>query len=884
MSLAIGMRLGAYEVTGTLGAGGMGEVYRARDTRLQRDVALKILPTAFATEPERLARFEREAQLLASLNHPHIGALYGVEESAGIRALVLELVDGLTLGDRIAHGAIPFDEAVTVATQIARALEAAHERGIIHRDLKPANIKITTDGVVKVLDFGLAKSVAPAAPAANLSESPTITTPAMTLAGVILGSAAYMSPEQAKGREADKRSDVWAFGCVCYEMLTGVRAFDGDDVSETLAAVLMRDPDWSRLPPGLPASIRTMLRRCLERDRRRRMGDIAGALLAMDESLAAAPAPGGTPGSARRMLPTAMVAAGVLAGAMIAAVAVWLALPPPPPRDFIRFEVLPPAKTETAPVPALAISPDGQRLAFVTGSVTSERVLWIRPLGSTAAQPLPGADRALSLVWSPDSRFIVFTAGVGAGEFGRLRKIDTMGGPPLTLAESGVAGAWSTGGIILFRGLDGRLYQVPENGGEARPVTELDTARSEFAHHAAFFLPDGRRFVFHAQSRDPAQSALYVGSLDAASRVKLMDEMSNVAYADGHVLFHRAGTLMTRAFDPETARLGDVSVPVVAGIRYQPATGRGAFSVSDTGVLAYQKAVGSRGSVLTWLDEDGRALGTVSGEGEYTAYPRPALSSDGRRLAVTLRQGPTNSDVWVIDLERNVPQRVTTDDGEDDAAIFTPDDSRLVFRSNRKGRVDLYQRGAGGVGADELLNTSEVAKKPTGFSPDGSILLLSATPAGQPTETWALPMSGPGTPATLIKTGFPAGNAVFSPNGRWFAYCEGDSQGDQVYVQPYPQDGRRFRLSPDNGSSPQWSADGRTVYFTRSDNHVVAVDVTQTTRPGRARELFVAPATFDHRAVLVDSERKRFLVPIPREQLTSSIEVVVNWPALLKRD
>ena len=868
----------------------MGEVYRARDIRLQREVALKILPEAFAGDPDRLARFEREAQVLASLNHPHIAALYGFEESSGTRALVLELVEGMTLADRIVGGALPLHESLPIAKQIALALEAAHERGIVHRDLKPANIKITADGTVKVLDFGLAKNLAPVRGAADMSLSPTITTPAMTLAGVILGSAAYMSPEQAKGREADKRSDVWAFGCVLFEMLTGTRAFDAEDVSETLAAVLMRDPDWSRLSKDLPASIRTMLQRCLERDRRRRMGDIAGALLAMDDSLVATrSAPVAAGSDARRwLLRLAIVAtAGVLAGALAAGGAVWRMTRPAVSTDVVRFQVSAPSKTElfTSQPSTFAISPDGRTLAFTTGAIGSERQLWIRSLGSTSARLVPGVERPSALTWSPDSQSIVYTA-VAGGAMGPLKRVDLRSGSVITLTDAGAAGAWSAKGDVLFRGGDGRLYQIAGSGGTARAVTELDKTLGEVAHHAAFFLRDGRRFVFQAQSSDPTKSAVYLSSLDSTDRVKLLNGLTGARAESGFLLYRRESAVMAQPFDEDNGRLTGDAKPLIEAVEYNAATGSAYFSVSETGALVYRTSNSTAISTLTWLDDGGRAVGRIGLEGDYTSILRPSLSNDGRRLAVSRHEGQSRSDIWVIDLDRDVPAKFTSNPADDDSPIFTADGSRIVYRSTRNGQQDLYQKGSGGAGVEELLNDSEGAKRPTGLSPNGEVLLLSVS-GRRSNEIWGLSMKGPAKPFTLVSTGFPSGMAVFSPNGRWFAYCEGDSGADQVYVQPYPTNGKRWRLSPDSGSSPQWSADGKAVFFTRTDNHVMRVEVTEVgdeLRPGVAEDLFLAPGTFEHRGVLRDPTRKRFLVPVPRDQYTAALDVVVNWPALLREN
>ncbi len=524
MTLSLGTRIGPYEVVAAIGAGGMGEVYRATDTHLGRDVAIKVLPEAFAHDAERLARFEREARTLAALNHPNIAAVYGLEKDPA--ALVMELIEGPTLADRIAHGAIPLEEALAIARQIAEALEAAHEHGIIHRDLKPANVKVRSDGTVKVLDFGLAKAMEPAgAGTAIVSQSPTITTPAMTMAGVILGTAAYMSPEQAKGRPADKRSDLWAFGCVLYEMLTGQRAFGGADVTDTLAFVITKEPDWTRLPATTPPSIRRLLRRALEKDRKRRLSDAADARLEIEDDRVDSDAAHQHRPAKRQRL--AWVAAGVFL--VIAAVSLPFAVvhvrESVPEERPIRFDVLMPEKVNVVGAPP-AISPDGTHLAFAA-SLGGRTQLWLRRIDSTVVQPLAGTDGADYPFWSPDSRSIAFFAG------GKLRKIDASGGPPQTLCDAPVSrgGDWNQDGVIVFAPTaSGPLHRVASSGGTSTPLTMLDVANGEISHRNPAFLPDGRHFVFMVQAAEDKQG-IHVGSLDAPGHSLLLNTASSGAYA-----------------------------------------------------------------------------------------------------------------------------------------------------------------------------------------------------------------------------------------------------------------------------------------------------------------------------------------------------------------
>jgi eukaryotic-like serine/threonine-protein kinase len=892
MALQPGSTLGPYEVLSLIGAGGMGEVYRARDTRLNRDVAIKVVLPAVAADPERLMRFSREAQVLASLDHPNIARIHGMEESGGVRAIVMELVEGPTLADRIDGGAIPLDEALEVARQIINALEAAHEQGIVHRDLKPANIKVRRDGLVKVLDFGLAKALEPqrgSAAGAAMSDSPTITSPAATQRGIILGTAAYMSPEQAKGRAADKRSDVWAFGCVLYEMLTAKRAFSGEDVSDTLAFVLTKEPDWTLLPIDTPAAIRKLLRRCLERDRRKRLADIADARFEIDEAFTAQAAPPAstTSGAAALhmrsgMRPGIWAIGGLLAIAGLIAMGLgWRMVRRSAPRPaVVRFSVAAPPNMGFATTQDgqqfLSVSPDGRRLAFVTrGDQAKENHLWVRSLNSFTALPIPDTESALNPVWSPDGRHIAFSAALAG--IGRLRKADVLGGPPLTLTDAGVPGAWNRAGVILFRGRDGRIYRIGEDGRDLAAVTEL--AEGEIAHFPQFFLSDEQRFVFLAQNADARRNAVFLVALDSPRRTQVMNGVPSVSYARGHLIYQRESTLLIQPFDETKGATTGPAGPLIDRIDATPYVGQAAYSISPT-VVAYRSRISSASSLLTWLSHDGKPLGSLTLEGDYQETRRPALSPNRHRLAVTRRDAEGQSDIWIIDLDRDVPTRLTFD-GTAETPVWSPDGARIVFSSRRTGIGDLYVRTAAGAGSDELLYASADLKRPTTFSPDGKTLLFTAIIRGN-AETWGLPLSGDRKPFPLVRTGFPAGNAAFSPDGHWFAYCEGDSGADQVYVQPFPQDGTRIRLSTTSGSSPLWSADGKTVFYaTAAGNRVMAVDVKSaggTLEAGAAHLLFVAPQMFVHRGFLADPSGSRFLVPVSRDpEPPAAINVVVNW-------
>ncbi len=627
MALGAGTRVGPYEIIAPLGAGGMGEVYRARDLRLGRDVALKVLPDAFARDPDRLARFRREAQVVASLNHPHIAAIHGFEESDGVQALVLELVEGPTLADRIAAGPIALDDALPIARQIAEALEAAHEQGIIHRDLKPANIKLRADGAVKVLDFGLAKAIDPTATATDVSQSPTITSPAMvSAAGLILGTAAYMSPEQAAGKAVDKRADIWAFGVILWEMLTGKRLFDSETVPHTLADVLRAEIDFGKLPPGTPRRISETLQRCLDRNIKSRLRDIGEARVTIENYLA-------NPVSARDASLTVTSSSGTrspmtVAALAVAAVAVIVAAAvsfvhfreQAPAVEPVRFQVLPP--DDTAFTNAVVLSPDGRQLAFPAPGPNGQTVLWVRPLDSLDARYLTGTEGAARPVWSPDSRHLAFGAG------GVLKTIDVSGGPPRTLCEytgGWREGGWSTQGVILFGAGPSGLWQVAARGGTPMQVTTVDRSRGEVQHSGPTFLPDGRRFLYHRASSVPENNGIYLGSLDTKpeeqTTVQLVAAASEPVYVPsptsdgGSLFFLRGGTLLVQSFDGQSELTGN---PITIAEDVGSTGTQGWFSASATGALAFRTGRDAVArSELLWFDRQGKRLGQVGPTGDY---------------------------------------------------------------------------------------------------------------------------------------------------------------------------------------------------------------------------------------------------------------------------
>ncbi|BCS31078.1 hypothetical protein TBR22_A02780 [Luteitalea sp. TBR-22] len=884
MALTSGSRLGVYQILAPIGAGGMGQVFRARDTTLDRDVALKVLPDAFAADGERVARFTREAKTLAALNHPHIGAIYGLEARDGLTALVMELVEGEDLSQRIARGPIPIDEALPLATQIAEALEAAHEQGIIHRDLKPANIKVRGDGTVKVLDFGLAKALGPEGRSAtaggvSASMSPTMTSPAMTAMGMILGTAAYMSPEQARGRAVDRRADIWAFGAVLYEMLTAQRAFPGEDVTETLAAVVRAEPDWTRLPPGVSPTLVTHLQRCLEKDPRQRLQAIGDMRLALAGAFEtdAAPATAPSPAAARGRLPWMVAAVATVVAAALAVPALrHLRETPPPAPPEMRLDIATP--TTEAPLD-FALSPDGRALVFVASGDGPPR-LWLRRFDQAEARPLAGTEGARGPFWSPDSRVVGFFANR------TLQRLDLAGGAPQGLAAATgvtIAGSWNAEGTILFapRAL-GTLARVAAAGGTPVAVTQLD-APHQVAHRAPQFLPDGRQFLFYV-SGTPAAAGIYLGTLDGTPPTRLTPADSGGAFLPpDQVVFVQQGTLVARRLDlvrrvltGDPVRLADrISVSLL---------GHRGFDVAGAGLVAY-RAGGSGARQLTWVDRTGKVVGVVGApDGQDLGYPE--LSPDGRRVAMQ-RTVQGNRDVWLGDLLRGGLARLTFDAASEHVPIWAPDGTRIAFASNRSGVLDLYLKPSNGAGAEARVLASPHPKLPQAWSRDGRWLLYHELHPTTGRDVWALDMSAPAAPPRVVAN-TPAEEilAQFSPDGRWVAYQTDESGRSEVVVQPFPDGSGRWQVSTAGGVAPRWRADGQELYFLAPDATLMAAPVTAAGAtfaagppvalfPTRIVEGGTIATSRPQYAVAADG---RFLVNQPvTDAAAPPITLILNW-------
>jgi Tol biopolymer transport system component/predicted Ser/Thr protein kinase len=838
----------------------MGEVYRAKDSTLKRDVALKVLPTAFAKDPERMARFQREAEVLASLNHPNIAAIYGVIESDNTRALVMELVEGETL-----KGPLPIDTALNYAQQIVSALEAAHEKGIAHRDLKPANIMITPAGVVKVLDFGLAKaSEEPATHGSNPSNSPTLTL-AATSAGVIMGTAGYMSPEQAAGKPADKRADIWAFGVVLWEMLTGKRLFDGETISHTLAAVLTKQPSLDEVPP----KVRRLLRSCLEKDVKKRLRDIGDAWRQLeDEPVAARPA--------RRGWLWSAVAAGSLAAAV--GTLAWTYFRPSPQPQVMRFEIHAPPGSKL-PLGTPAISPDGRTLAYMVTGPDSITRIHVRPLHSLESRALPGTEGAIHPFWSPDGRSLGFSAD------GKIKRIDLAGGRARELSETQAPwhGTWNRGGVILFIGSQ-VASQIPADGGPVTPVAKLDEKRGETGVGFPHFLSDGRRFlvgVSHGDGRSIELATL--GSFERKTVVK--DAVSAPILAptpDGksYLLYLREPDLVAQEFDQASGTVRGNAVVLVDNIgRVATPAVMPSVGVSPSGTLAYQTAGEVETGHLAWFDRTGKVLSELP---SAAAGEEPVLSPDGRLAAVQKISASGRRDVWLTDFDRGASTRLTFNTNAFGAA-WSPDGKRLAYRGNSDKKVTgIYERDASGAGQERLLAPGNGV--PSSWSPDGQYILYGIFSGA---KLFLLPLAGDKKP---IPVGSPNGASFLgsiSPDSKYIAFISNESGRLEVYVQPMPLATGKWQISVNGGTQPKWRRDGKELFFLSLDRKMMAVDLNlgPAVKPGVPHELFqtaVSNFTTPHYDVSVDGQR--FLIYLPsRETADAPIAVVLNWPLLLKK-
>jgi serine/threonine-protein kinase len=899
-ALVPGTRLGPYEVIDSLGAGGMGEVYRATDTRLKRQVALKVLPAAVTGDADRLARFQREAEVLASLNHPNIAALFGIEEADGVKALVMELVEGATLADRLAQAPVPLAEALSIARQIAHALAAAHEQGIIHRDLKPANVKLRPDGDVKVLDFGLAKAMDPAIAASastSASMSPTITSPAqMTAAGMILGTAAFMSPEQAAGRPVDRRTDLWAFGVVLFEMLTGNRLFDGESVSHVIAAVLKDTPDWTALPADTPAAVRKLLARCLEKDRRKRLSDAATAALECEEALAS-PTHADVTGVApmrKGPAPVWPVAAAFIAGALIVAVLGWVrwpAAPTAPPSTRFAVELPSDQNFSRTGRHVLALSPDGRQLAYVANTQ-----LYLRSFGELVAAPIDGTASSdpSEPVFSPDGKWIAFWST------GMLKKVPTDGGTPITLSDLANPYGLSWQGDRIIAAVDSppAIVEVPANGGPSKVLLQLDADKDETGQSPQ--LIDGGRavlFTLHTGADNWDSAAIVIQDITTGARTTLVERGTDGRLLeDGHLVYSRGGTLFAVDYDGNRRAVSGAPLQVQHRILQSVGgfTGASQVAFSGNGAMAYVPDDGLGGDrVLLWMTRQGQIEPTnLPARPHFAAPAALALSPDGKQVAVRiLSSSGAGSDIWIADLARKVYTRLTSTGLATDP-IWTPDGTRVCYENQDSL---LCQPADGSAAATPVLTKPDFSTV-SALSPDGASILLTTTSDKTGFDLWLAPNKPPYTATPLIASSSNDDSPAISPNGKWLAYASEESGTDEIYVRPFPAvDQGRWQVSTAGGLGPRWSKDGRELCFfaTRTAGSNIALTLMaakvqpgatfQTAPPEVVAQLPLGTRGYD------TGPDGRFIISAPAgstgpgvSMQRQSIAVVQNWPDILK--
>ncbi|MCH7885006.1 MAG: serine/threonine-protein kinase [Planctomycetes bacterium] len=894
MTLSAGTEFGPYKIIAPLGAGGMGEVYRARDAKLDREVAIKVLPDTFARDPERIARFQREAKVLASLNHPSIAAIYGFEESDGKRFLVLELVEGETLAERLRGGVLPVDEGLEVCKQIAEALEAAHEKGVIHRDLKPGNVMIRPDGSVKVLDFGLAKAFSPIDEVSptQIAESPTITA-AFTRPGVVLGTAAYMSPEQARGKPLDKRTDIWSFGVVLYECLGGRRPFEGETATDLIAKILERDPDWTGLPGDTPLTVQLLLKRCLQKDRKRRLHDIGDARIEIEEALSEPWVEKATLAGVSRPTRWGLAVPWSITALMVIIVTSfivrgWMGSTPSVPRLVWRFAIDLPAEAPVvvADTPSVAVSPDGTRLVYV-GWRDGGTQLYLRVIDEFAVTPIPGTEDGTGPFFSPDGKWV----GYFDYRAGKLKKVPLRGGGTIDICDappSSRGASWGMDDVIVFtRGITGGLYTVSATGGTPQPLATPDFEKGEKSCRLPQILPGGKGVLFTMSTSDIDSyddATIAVVLLETGERKILFKGGSNARYAPtGHIVYARAGSLMAVPFDLERLEVTGSPFQILKGVVTSDMYGSAQFSFSGDGTLIYvpggPEIYYNR---LVLVDRKGEVDPLPVAPGIYKAV---RFSPDGQRLAIHLQGG--NEDVWIYELGRGTMSRLTTAGWDNQSPVWTPDGSRVAFQSNSRGSFDLFWIPADRSGPAELLLESEYGLRPLCWSSDGKLLVYTQSqPAGRD-DIWVLPVDGEGTPRRLVETQFREAGAALSPDDRWLAYTSNETGQDEVYVQAFPDPGRKWLISTRGGSHPVWGPDAEALeLFYRKGNKmmVVGIQTEPTFSPGAPKPLFELEDASFLPPFDISPDGRHFVMIQKGEQSAppTQLRVVLNWFEELK--
>jgi len=891
MTLDKGSRLGPFEIIEPLGAGGMGEVYRAQDTRLDRTVAIKVLPQHLSKSPELKQRLEREARAISSLQHPNICTLHDIGNEDGVDFLVMEHLEGETLAVRLERGPLAMDELLTVGTAIADALDKAHRKGLVHRDLKPGNIMLTKAGA-KLLDFGLAKGTALASDPAALTQSPTMSP--LTEEGMLVGTFQYMAPEQLEGQEADARSDLFAFGAVLYEMATGKKAFEGKTQASLIAAVLDREPvPIAQLQPLAPPALDRIIGTCLAKDPDDRFQSAHDVMLQLEwirdaGSQAGVPVPVATRRKSRERLAwgvaTVCVAVAIVAGTLL-----FRDTAPEP--QVLRAEIAPAANSVFSLSPGspgpVVVSPNGRNLAWAAVGIDGNTTLWVRSLDETASREIEGSEGVAYPFWSPDSRSIGYFAE------GKIKKVIASGGPSITIGEvsNPKGGTWSEDGTILFAPAHNRpIYRISDEGGEPIQVTELNESREENSHRHPRFLPDGRHFTYFtrvgAMGTAVEGSGIWVASLDGGEPQRLTHASSQAEFASGHLLFARGDALLAQPFDPDRLELTGDPQTLVEGVVAMSGAAIAAYSASQQGLLAYQIGGGDLLTELAWFNREGARLKTL---GDPAFHNGPQISPDQTRAAVTIADRETGAgDIWIYDLDRGVRTRFTFDASEDVTAIWSPDGQRLFWASSRVADFDIFVKAVDGVDSDQEVLVSDVVQIPQSVSPDGRYLVYwrgsGAGVAGS--DIRLLSLAEGGEPIDLVVSEFDEGGARISPNGRWFAYSSDESGRSEIYVSSFPEPGRKWQVSAEGGYEPRWKADGRELYFLTPTAKVMVAQVDTTGssfKVGEVEALFDAPrmplsgADYD-----VTSDGQRFLMNTVGDSAFEPITLVVNWTAELE--
>jgi serine/threonine protein kinase/Tol biopolymer transport system component len=905
MPLTQGARLGPYEIVSSLGAGGMGEVYEARDTRLERTVAIKVLLQQLSSSPEVRQRFEREAKTISQLSHPHICALYDVGSQDGVAYLVMEYLEGETLADRLSRGPLAAEQVLRFGIEITDALDRAHRQGIVHRDLKPGNVMLTKSGV-KLLDFGLAKVVQPPTSKSSLTALPTAAEN-LTQEGTILGTFQYMAPEQLEGKEADARTDIFAFGAVLYEMATGNKAFSGGSRASLISAILRDDPKpISLVQPMTPPALDRVVKTCLAKDpedRWQSAHDVSSELtwIAESGSQTGVPALVVSRRKSRERIAWAVAAACLLAAALTTVFLVR-ARRENPDLHPIHALISVPDQASFPEVAEPELSPDGRTLVWsgTDGSPPTTSPLWVRSLASDDAHPLAGTERGMYAFWSPDSRSVGFFADE------KLKRVDLAGGAPVTLCDIpdvGRGGSWSREGVIIFSGSRaGSLFRIPAAGGMPEPLTKLDSARGDTTHRWPQFLPDGRRFLYLASPNVSEKGrAVFVASLDGGENRPLAlapdlalpasesghpsrtDAIANAAYASGHILYVQKSTLYARPFDAAKAKVTGPAVVVAANVGSGFGVIRSMFSASQTGDLVFVAEPSFFDSRVEWIDREGRRSPALP---EKSVYSAARLSPNGKQLAVSIEDPRTRqSDIWTVDLTGGGRTRLTFGPGRSESPIWAPDATRIAYAATRS-KAALFEKASSGVGPEKLLHEMPSVATATSWSPDGRFILYGLWSGTQGTnyDVWVLPISPPGEPFPFLRTAADETEACFSPDGKHVAYTSTESGREEIYVQSFPAGGGKWQISTQGGSSPKWRRDGQELFFLDPKGRIFSATV-QTTgvfAAGTPRLVVESPSNVSDYDPFPDGRRFLMVSPVV-DQAHLPLHLVVNWPGVVKR-